>query len=216
MHTSFQTRMPSGQSPGHRAPWVWHIRHTDSLHFCIFLVCILHNVYICIYKHTSGWGLPYFMPQQQSPSAVGAAGSQHNTQLKRIFLPSSPLRQYCLCWISQPPPLHPPKHPTLTSQALSISHVHPWSQQWAKSHFLHFRRRNWWAGTAAAAWVPSGHGRAAGKTTVKNRIGPCSPPDPLPWYLCYFPIDAPWVLLYNLKSALLNPLTFFLVSSKTE
>lgn len=97
MHTSFQTRMPSGQSPGHRAPWVWHIRHTDSLHFCIFLVCILHNVYICIYKHTSGWGLPYFMPQQQSPSAVGAAGSQHNTQLKRIFLPSSPLCQYCLC-----------------------------------------------------------------------------------------------------------------------
>lgn len=45
--------------------------------------------------------------------------------------------------------------------------------------------------SAAAARVPSGQGWAAGKTEVKNRVCPCRPLGPLPWYLCYFPIDRP-------------------------
>lgn len=46
--------VPRARGSAAGAPWGWHIRHRDSPHLCIFLVYILHNIYLCVYKHPSG------------------------------------------------------------------------------------------------------------------------------------------------------------------
>lgn len=90
--TSFRTGMSSGQPPGHGQCCGDFLRLApkDSPYSYTCLLYLLYDVCICISKCTSGWGLPYLLPGQQSPSTAGAAGSQHDAQLQLLLFYSTP------------------------------------------------------------------------------------------------------------------------------